>query len=543
MTPTPSIEISAQENLLQKYKERVERLPQPDQLIKICTDAGFLKTVWSRDNTSWQNILASSYKFAEPVTCREYRLPRDDKSNDPKGWIRENTIIGPVLEVTTSYLLSKYGVEIRNESAIKDNSHSWVRISHGLNKLVTELSNKENDDNEQETSTTKTEVFAFVSRSKAEARPRRPSTTCSSSRTVHILERKWIDIEPGAQFDQAYPVAKNKYSSSARRTTSRRWSDRILDTKRWFPEQIWVLSMLVWWKVEEQDGRRRRQQEKIPVLYWFVRCNLVPQSSSRSFRTQSHRSFTAGQSLNSGRFLQVHLSRWMCNQFTFHHKFRIDTGRTKFWQGQTDSILYSRESHGQGTQRSVQAWFGPNPVLHRTSKSGKRHQDTVYWVDIQLAQRKGLKFCQTRSNAVILYDTLPACCISKATVMKSEEIKDQRVYVSPRPPPTISNKDNWTFDLDFDAARSNKDIQRIELKPNTQLSSTGRHSTKWSEETLERTKFDRDTLSKEKHDNVTDPTSTGKPVCGHESTERCVLTPGHVEDKQTGTGRPVLVDQ
>ena len=35
MTPTPSIEIPAQEILLQKYKERVEKLPQPDQLIKI----------------------------------------------------------------------------------------------------------------------------------------------------------------------------------------------------------------------------------------------------------------------------------------------------------------------------------------------------------------------------------------------------------------------------------------------------------------------------------------------------------------------------
>ena len=45
MTPTPSIEIPAQENLLQKHKERVEKLPQPDQLTKICTDAGFLKTV------------------------------------------------------------------------------------------------------------------------------------------------------------------------------------------------------------------------------------------------------------------------------------------------------------------------------------------------------------------------------------------------------------------------------------------------------------------------------------------------------------------
>ena len=31
----------------------------------------------------------------------------------------------------------------------------------------------------------------------------------------------------------------------------------------------------------------------------------------------------------------------------------------------------------------------------------KRHQDPVYWVDINLAIEKGLKFCQTRSNALI----------------------------------------------------------------------------------------------------------------------------------------------
>ena len=67
--------------------------------------------------------------------------------------------------------------------------------------------------------------------------------------------------------------------------------------------------------------------------------------------------------------------------------------------------------------------------------------------------------------------------------------------------------------------------------------------TKWKEETQERTKFDRDTLTQEKHDEVTDPTSTERPVCGHQSTKRCVLTLQHVENDQTGTVRPVLVDQ
>ena len=35
------------------------------------------------------------------------------KNSDPKGWIRGNTKIGPELEVTTSYLQGKNGVEIR----------------------------------------------------------------------------------------------------------------------------------------------------------------------------------------------------------------------------------------------------------------------------------------------------------------------------------------------------------------------------------------------------------------------------------------------
>ena len=47
-------------------------------------------------------------------------------------------------------------------------------------------------------------------------------------------------------------------------------------------------------------------------------------------------------------------------------------------------------------------------------KKWKRHQDAEYWVEKQLAQQKGFKFYQTRSNAIILYDTLPAYCISKS---------------------------------------------------------------------------------------------------------------------------------
>ena len=171
---------------------------------------------------------------------------------------------------------------------------------------------------------------------------------------------------------------------------------------------------------------------------------------------------------------------------------------------------------GQNSSRDRQTVFftAVNPmhknhqILQAKVESAPRYG--VLGRYLQLAQKKGFKFCQTRSNAVILYDTLPAYCISKAVVVKSEEIKYQKVYVSPRPPPTISYKDHWMNELDSEIAGSSKDTQRIQPEPQTKLSRTVRLVTRWREETLGRTKFDRDTLNHEKHDEVTDPTSTGE---------------------------------
>ena len=118
---------------------------------KFCTDAGFLTTVEVGQCFITKDTEEFS-QFTDSVACREYTLPRDESSSEPKGWIRGNTKIGPVLEVATCCPQGKNGVEIRIESTNKDNSHSWVRISHGSNKLVTNLNNKDQGDNEQGTS-------------------------------------------------------------------------------------------------------------------------------------------------------------------------------------------------------------------------------------------------------------------------------------------------------------------------------------------------------------------------------------------------------
>ena len=76
----------------------------------------------------------------------------------------------------------------------------------------------------------------------------------------------------------------------------------------------------------------------------------------------------------------------------------------------------------------------------------KRHQDAVFWVDIDLAIREGLTFYQTRSNAIILQGTLPAHCIVRVERLRTGKKLYERQYLSLRPPPKISLKHdlNWT---------------------------------------------------------------------------------------------------
>ena len=76
-TPTPSTDDLAQEDLLQKYRKRVERLSQKNRVIEFCTDAGFLTTVDVVGQYFMTKDTEEFLQFTESVACREYTLPRD----------------------------------------------------------------------------------------------------------------------------------------------------------------------------------------------------------------------------------------------------------------------------------------------------------------------------------------------------------------------------------------------------------------------------------------------------------------------------------
>ena len=182
----------------------------------------------------------------------------------------------------------------------------------------------------------------------------------------------------------------------------------------------------------------------------------------------------------------------------------FDTGRAKLEQLTVFSLPVSPmdTEHNDPDTIDLEA-----PRLARYMHTAwKKHQNTVYWVDITAcSERKGLKFYQTQCVMQSSFTTHSQPIVSRKLLWwKSGEIANKKVYLSPRPPPTISFKDNWMKELDSEVSGNSKDTQRVQSKPKTQLSRTVR------------------------------------PVGGLKSTQSCVSMPMKIEEEdQTRTVRPV----
>ena len=245
---------------LQQYGERIERLSQQHRFSKFCMDAGFLNVV--EIGQYFMTKDTGDLTQFNTVACREYTIPREDSTSQPKGWIQGNTQIGLVLEVTTSCLHGKHGVEIRIWSLSRDNTHSWVRISHGSNKFVMDLENNDTEipEDQLEEQALQLDAKDFVYRSKAKAKPQRRELAGSSPRIVPIERRNWIDIEP-ALFE--YEVSKKVIYLLRHSQKVHREEDGAVHFWRRgkSPESIPTVYSLVWRSME------------ISVLHWYFRNN------------------------------------------------------------------------------------------------------------------------------------------------------------------------------------------------------------------------------------------------------------------------------
>ena len=181
---------------IKRTKWKVITTRQSEQNLYWCRipDHSWSRTVF-HDERHWRILTMhrfSGLSWVHSAKRRKFIWTKRLDSREHQDWTR----IG-----SYNLLQGKYGVEIRIESMNKDHSHSWVRISHGLNKLVTDSSNnKEDDDNEQETSETQFEDYAlklnagdFVSRSKDKANnkevllPAHPQKLCLLGKELGLI--------------------------------------------------------------------------------------------------------------------------------------------------------------------------------------------------------------------------------------------------------------------------------------------------------------------------------------------------------------------
>ena len=88
--------------------------------------------------------------------------------------------------------------QVRIWSLSEDNTHSWVRISHGSNKFVMDSNNKNTEVPEDQPGeqALQLNVKDFACRSKAKAQPQRREPASYSPSIIPMNVRNWIDIEP-----------------------------------------------------------------------------------------------------------------------------------------------------------------------------------------------------------------------------------------------------------------------------------------------------------------------------------------------------------
>ena len=432
--------------LLQKYFQQVQRLSPENRLSKFCKEAGFMSVVEVGQYFVTRN--ASEF-LLRSVACREYTLPRDDPASEAKGWIQGNTRIGPILEVTTSFQHFKFGVEVRIQSMKEDNSQSWVRISYGtirdVNNYIMYNTQSLASPQEEVAISASSEVIAARSKAKAKPQPRESSGTT----TIPFSERIWIDIVPSKQDFDSHNLSKKVINLLRHNQQVHREQDGAvqfykikfylrdysLSTQNW-SDNRWLACLAA------GGGPKRRYQycsDSVGSIIYLRALQGHSGDSIIDLAMQDHVLTSPG--------IFPYLPCRKQFQYLFNSQQRTDTWRSRI-KHKTICVFFLPVDPRDENHRDPENIDYSVPRGARYMQNNwKRHQDTVFWIDIDLGIiKEGLKFYQTRSNAIILQGVLPPSCIVRAERLKGGEPLYKRQYLSPRPPPKISLRHdlNWT---------------------------------------------------------------------------------------------------
>ena len=321
----------------------------------------------------------------------------------------------------------------------------------------------------------KSNARAFASRSKAKAKPRRRTPACSSTRTVPIGERTWTNIEPEDYSPIAYPVSK-QLSTLLRHGHLPREEDGAIEFWRLkdYLRNDFVRSQHrsddKWKKSMAGGGGNKKRYQYCTDSSGAILYLRALQGHSR--RNLIDPSLQDNVVIPSDFFQYIYHVGCANNLHSIINSGLIPGGQHVSNRQTVFFLLVDPMDKEHKDLEKID--LGAPRFARYMHEAWKKHQNTVDWVDIRLAQKKGLKFYQTRSNAIILYDTLPACCIRKVVRMETGEIVYEKVFESPRMPLKISLRHDWRKELGSEVARQAEVNQPTQPNPNPDHDRTGR---------------------------------------------------------------------
>ena len=316
---------------------------------------------------------------------------------------------------------SNYGIEIRIESVNKDSSHSWVRISYGTVKYVID-SVEDNteipaDPQEEQIPQTSTSVVAVRSLAKAKSQPR---SLVETTALIPIHERRWIDIEPSKQNLVSYDISKKVINLLRHNQTLQREEDgaiqfyKIKFHLRDHHSQIHNSADDRWKAcLTAEGGSKRRYQYCSDNSGTILYLRALQDHSGRNLIDPTLQDNVL---IGTGIFPYIYHVGCIFNLHSIINNGLVPGGQN-LSRRQTVFFL-SVDPRDESHRDPERIDFSVSRLARYLHSAWKRHQDAVFWVDIDLGIREGLTFYQTRSNAIILQGTLPAHYISKVERLK-----------------------------------------------------------------------------------------------------------------------------
>ena len=390
--------------LWQQYIQRIESLSPENKVNRFCKEARFMRVV--EVGPYFVTKDTGNLRQFRSVACREYTLPRDDPASEAKGWIQGNMN--------------------------QDNSQSWVRVSYGTIKYVVDSiqDNTEIPVDPQEKQVPQTSIQGCCIQIKGKSKTTTESTRWYNSNHTNARKKMDIDIEPSEQNLVSYDLSKKVINLLRHNQTLQREDDGTIEfykIKFYLRNHHSQKRMLVWWSSDD-SGR---------ILY-------LRALHGHSGRNLIDLTLQDNVLIGSGIFHYIYHIGCTFNLHSIINNGLIFGGQNLSKRQTVFLLLVDPRDE---SQRVLEHSDFSVPRLARYMHSAwKRHQDAVFWVDINLSIREGLTFYQTRSNAIILEGTLPAYYIPKVERSKTGEVLYERPYLSPRQPPKISlrHDHNWT---------------------------------------------------------------------------------------------------